>query len=112
MRSAAKVGSPTVPWSGCDQWWQRRRRGLPVNQSRVVRRRQNQNPPSAYGFLGAADIRSFIRGSGVPTTQDEAETATARAMAAVASEQAMQHAEAERRGRGRLARLTAAWRGE
>jgi septal ring factor EnvC (AmiA/AmiB activator) len=46
------------------------------------------------------------------TTQDKAETATARAMAAVASEQAIQQAEMERRGRGRLARLWAAWRGE
>jgi len=55
--------------------------------------------------------RSFVVAAS-PATQDEAETATARAMAAVASEQAMQHAEAERRGRGRLARLTAAWRGE
>ena len=46
------------------------------------------------------------------TTQDQVETATARAVAAVESEQAVRQAAAERRGRGRLARLRAAWRGE
>jgi chromosome segregation ATPase len=45
-------------------------------------------------------------------TQDQVETATARAVAAVKSEQAVRQAAAERRGRGRLARLRAAWRGE
>ena len=45
------------------------------------------------------------------TTQDRVETATARAAAAVESEQAMRQAAAERKGRGRLARLRAAWRG-
>jgi septal ring factor EnvC (AmiA/AmiB activator) len=43
------------------------------------------------------------------TTQDRVETATARAAAAVESEQAMQQAAAERKARGRLARLRAAW---
>jgi chromosome segregation ATPase len=46
------------------------------------------------------------------TTQDRVETATARAAAAVESEQAMRQAAAERKGRGRLARLRAAWRRE
>ena len=43
------------------------------------------------------------------TTQDRVETATARAAAAVGSEQAMQQAAAERKARGRLARLRLAW---
>ena len=43
------------------------------------------------------------------TTQDRVETATARAAAAVESEQAMQQAAAERKARGRLARLRLAW---
>jgi len=43
------------------------------------------------------------------TTQDRVETATARAAAAVESEQAMQQATAERKARGRLARLRLAW---
>jgi chromosome segregation ATPase len=45
-------------------------------------------------------------------TQDQVETATARAVAAVESEQAVRQAAAARKGRGRLARLRAAWRGE
>lgn len=45
--------------------------------------------------------------------QDEAETATARAAAAVEAEQAIRQADDERRARGRRwARLRAAWRGE
>jgi hypothetical protein len=44
--------------------------------------------------------------------QDQAEAASTRALAAVAAEQALQQAEAERRGRGCWARLRAAWRGE
>jgi chromosome segregation ATPase len=43
------------------------------------------------------------------TTQDQMETATARAVAAVESEQAMRQAEAERQGKGRWRRLKAAW---
>ena len=43
------------------------------------------------------------------TTQDQAETATARAVAAGESEQAMRQAEAERQGRGHWARLKAWW---
>jgi regulator of replication initiation timing len=43
------------------------------------------------------------------TTRDRVETATARAAAAVESEQAMQQAAAERKARGRLARLRLAW---
>jgi predicted DNA-binding protein len=46
------------------------------------------------------------------TAQDEAEMATARARAAAEAEQAIRQAEAQRRGRGRWARLWAAWRGE
>jgi chromosome segregation ATPase len=45
------------------------------------------------------------------TTHDQVETATARTVAAVESEQAMRQAEAERQGRGRWARLKAAWWG-
>ena len=45
------------------------------------------------------------------TTQDQVETATARAVAAVESEQAMRQAETERQVRGRWARLKAAWWG-
>ena len=44
--------------------------------------------------------------------QDQADAATARSMAAVKAEQAIRQAEAERRTRGLLARLRAAWRGE
>jgi hypothetical protein len=44
--------------------------------------------------------------------QDEAETATARAMAATEAEQATRQADANRRAGGRWARLRAAWRGE
>ena len=44
--------------------------------------------------------------------QDQADAATARSMAAVKAEQAIRQAEAERRARGLLARLMAAWRGE
>ena len=43
--------------------------------------------------------------------QDQADAATARSMAAVKAEQAIRQAEAERRARGLLARLMAAWRG-
>jgi chromosome segregation ATPase len=45
------------------------------------------------------------------TTQNEVDTANARAVAAV-REQAVRQAAAERQGRGRWARLRAAWRGE
>ena|ERR1700761_7621874 len=45
------------------------------------------------------------------TTQGKVETATARAVAAVASEQTMRRAKAKRQGRGRWARLKAAWWG-
>jgi len=44
--------------------------------------------------------------------QDEAETATRRAVAATEAEQAIRQADTKRRARGLLARLTAAWRGE
>ena len=44
--------------------------------------------------------------------QDEAETATARAVAATEAEQAIRQADTKRRARGLLARLAAAWRGE
>ena len=43
------------------------------------------------------------------TTQNRVETATARAAAAVKSEQAVRQTEAERKGKGRPARLRAAW---
>jgi chromosome segregation ATPase len=45
------------------------------------------------------------------TTQHRVETATARAVAAVESEQAIRQAEGERQGRGRWDRLKAAWWG-
>ena len=45
------------------------------------------------------------------TTQIQVETATARAMAAVESEEAMRQTEAERQGRGLWSRLKAAWWG-
>jgi hypothetical protein len=44
--------------------------------------------------------------------RDEADTATARAVAAAEAEQAIRQAHAERRARGRWARLMAAWLGE
>jgi uncharacterized coiled-coil protein SlyX len=44
--------------------------------------------------------------------QDQAETATARAAAAVEAEQVIRQADNERRARGLLARLRAAWRAE
>jgi hypothetical protein len=44
--------------------------------------------------------------------QDDAETATARAIAAAEAEQAIRQADVKRRARGRWARLRAAWRGE
>ncbi len=45
------------------------------------------------------------------TTQNRVETATARAVAAVESEQAMRQAEAKRQGRGLWSRVKAAWWG-
>jgi hypothetical protein len=45
------------------------------------------------------------------TAQDQVETATARAVAAVESEQAMRQTEAARQGRGLWSRLKAAWWG-
>ena len=46
------------------------------------------------------------------STQDQVETATARATAAAEAEQVMRQAEAIRGGQGRWARLRAAWRRE
>jgi multidrug resistance efflux pump len=45
-------------------------------------------------------------------SQDHAEAASARAVAAVEAEQWLRQAEAERRARGPLRRILAAWRGE
>jgi hypothetical protein len=45
-------------------------------------------------------------------SQDHAEAVSARAVAAVEAEQELRQADAERRARGRLQRILAAWRGE
>jgi hypothetical protein len=57
------------------------------------------------GKLGATKIE-------LAAAQDDAETATARAIAAAEAEQAIRQADVKRRARGRWARLRAAWRGE